>query len=244
MLSAVEKTRLRVSKGIEAKRKSALGQFFTPARTARFMAGLFTPGRLDVCRLLDAGAGIGSLSGAFLERCISRELVFERVKIAAFELDALFHEELKTILTRYSERVPLDFEIVGGDFIEWASSPIFSGNSALFTHAILNPPYKKINSNSSHRLLLRKMGIETVNLYSAFVALALTLMEKGGQVVTIIPRSFCNGPYYRPFRDFVLKRAAIRHIHLFESRNSAFAMMTCCKRTSSSCSNAVPGKTT
>jgi len=33
-----------------------------------------------------------------------------------------------------------------------------------FSHAILNPPYKKINSNSEHRLILRRMGIETVNL--------------------------------------------------------------------------------
>lgn len=40
--------------------------------------------------------------------------------------------------------------------------------------------------------------------------------------MAIIPRSFCNGPYYRPFREFVLKHAAIRHMHLFESRNKAF----------------------
>jgi hypothetical protein len=40
--------------------------------------------------------------------------------------------------------------------------------------------------------------------------------------VAIIPRSFCNGPYYRPFRDFILQRAALRHIHLFESRTTAF----------------------
>jgi len=61
-----------------------------------------------------------------------------------------------------------------------------------------------------------------VNLYSAFVALTLALMTPGGQIVAIIPRSFCNGPYYRPFRSFLLERAAIRHIHLFESRNKAF----------------------
>ena len=44
----------------------------------------------------------------------------------------------------------------------------------------------------------------------------------GGQIVAIIPRSFCNGPYYRPFRDFLLERVAVRHIHLFESRSKAF----------------------
>jgi len=44
----------------------------------------------------------------------------------------------------------------------------------------------------------------------------------GGQIVAIIPRSFCNGPYYRPFRDFIFQHTAIRHIHLFESRRQAF----------------------
>ena len=40
--------------------------------------------------------------------------------------------------------------------------------------------------------------------------------------MAIIPRSFCNGPYYRPFRDFILRRGALRHMHLFDSRNKAF----------------------
>jgi len=69
---------------------------------------------------------------------------------------------------------------------------------------------------------LRTLGIETVNLYSAFVAIAVAKATPGGQIVAIIPRSFCNGPYYKPFREFVLRRAALRHIHLFESRNKAF----------------------
>ena len=91
-----------------------------------------------------------------------------------------------------------------------------------FTHAILNPPYKKINSDSEHLRILRQVGIETVNLYSAFVALSLALMKTGGQLVAIIPRSFCNGPNYRPFREFLLQRAALRHIHLFAFRTEAF----------------------
>ena len=222
MLSEVEKTRLRVSKSTEAKRKSQLGQFLTPARTAQYMARLFNPTTSGVCRLLDPGAGIGSLSSAFLERCISGDLTFDKVEITAFELDELLHQELENTFASYAERVPLAYEIIGGDFIEEAVNRIQFGNGNSFSHAILNPPYKKINSHSRHRLLLRQAGIETVNLYSAFVALVLALMVPGGQLVAIIPRSFCNGPYYRPFRNFLLGRAAIRHMHLFESRNKAF----------------------
>jgi hypothetical protein len=81
---------------------------------------------------------------------------------------------------------------------------------------------EKISSNSLHRALLRDAGIETVNLYTAFVALAVALLQPGGTLVAIIPRSFCNGPYYKHFRKFILRHAAIRHIHLFTSRTEAF----------------------
>ena len=222
MLAVVEQTRLRVSKNTDAKRKSQLGQFLTPARTARFMAGLFTGKDNIDCRLLDAGAGIGSLTSAFLDRCVDGDLRFKNVDVTVFELDSLIHKDLNDALSSYKEILPIDYEILGGDFIEQAVNRIQFGYGRGFTHAILNPPYKKISSSSHHRLLLRQADIETVNLYSAFVALALAMMSPGGQIVAIIPRSFCNGPYYRPFRDFVLERAAIRHMHLFDSRSKAF----------------------
>ena len=44
-----------------------------------------------------------------------------------------------------------------------------------------------------------------------------------GEIVAIIPRSFCNGTYFQPFREWLLKHVAIRHIHVFETRNKAFA---------------------
>jgi adenine-specific DNA-methyltransferase len=222
LLAVVEQTRLRVSRNTEAKRKSQLGQFLTPARTAQFMAGFFTAHDDFECRLLDAGAGIGSLSSAFLERCVEGELKFKNITVTAFELDNLIHNELNDALSSYKNMLLMDYEILGGDFIEQAVNKIQFNSGKGFTHAILNPPYKKISSHSRHRLLLRQANIETVNLYSAFVALALEMMSPCGQIVAIIPRSFCNGPYYRPFRDFVLGRAAIRHMHLFGSRNKAF----------------------
>ncbi len=91
-----------------------------------------------------------------------------------------------------------------------------------YTHAILNPPYKKINNDSLHRRALRQVGIETVNLYTAFVALAIEAMAPAGVIVAIIPRSFCNGTYYRPFRQLMLGKTALRAMHLFDSRDSAF----------------------
>ena len=225
MLSAVEQKRLHLSKSTEGKKKAQFGQFLTPERIAKFMADLFPDGE-GVCRLLDAGAGIGSLSAAFLDRWVDGGLHFQRVELDAFELDPALIGYLMQTLDKYSHRDDFEGKIHAEDFIHVAveslSGSLFSSPLKRYTHVILNPPYKKINSNSTYRRALRRVGIETVNLYSAFVALALAVTAPGGQIVAIIPRSFCNGPYYRPFRDFILERAAIRHIHLFESRNKAF----------------------
>ncbi|MHB1676806.1 MAG: Eco57I restriction-modification methylase domain-containing protein [Sulfuriferula sp.] len=199
------------------KRKAELGQFMTPSSVAGFMASLFPPSTLKTCRLLDAGAGMGALSCAFLDRWISGGFGFEKVETFAYEIDNSLREHLTYNLANYQD---IQSHIISGDFIQMVTAAGLDGKG--YTHAILNPPYKKINSRSAHRLALRTVGIETVNLYSAFVALAVALAIPGGQIVAIIPRSFCNGPYYRAFRDFMLERASLQHIHLFESRNKAF----------------------
>jgi len=225
LLSAVEQKRMQVSRNTGAKKKSQLGQFLTPATTAAFMANLFPAGE-GVCHLLDAGAGIGSLSAAFLERWREGGFRFQQVVVDAFELDEILTVHLAQTLEKYNQQDDFAGNIREEDFIHAAvdslHGSLFAKPLVRYTHAILNPPYKKINSNSAHRLALRRVGIETVNLYSAFVALAVALAAPGGQIVAIIPRSFCNGPYYRPFRDFLLERTALHHLHLFESRNAAF----------------------
>jgi len=199
--------------------QAELGQFMTPSNVARFMASLFVPGPFKACRLLDAGAGVGALSCAFLERWAGAPGRFATIDVTAYEID----ERLRGHLERHVGAYPgVTQRIVAGDYIEATTRDVAKTPSGHYTHVILNPPYRKIRSNSAHRQALRRFGIETVNLYSAFVALALTETALGGQIVAIIPRSFCNGPYYRPFRDFILERAALRQIHLFGSRKAAF----------------------
>ena len=51
----------------EPSREIELGQFFTPAKIAQFMAGLFSV-PVSPVRLLDAGAGEGALTMAFIDR--------------------------------------------------------------------------------------------------------------------------------------------------------------------------------
>jgi adenine-specific DNA-methyltransferase len=101
--------------------------------------------------------------------------------------------------------------------------PLFHKSPPNFTHAILNPPYKKIHSQSVEKKILASIGIDTVNLYSAFVWLTTLQLEKDGEMVAITPRSFCNGTYFRPFRKAFLENMELKKIHVFESRSAAFA---------------------
>jgi len=40
--------------------------------------------------------------------------------------------------------------------------------------------------------------------------------------VAITPRSFCNGPYFRSFREDFLGHMEVQRLHVFESRQAAF----------------------
>ncbi|MEQ1556144.1 MAG: Eco57I restriction-modification methylase domain-containing protein [Gallionella sp.] len=214
----LDQVRREASDLLDQPRRAELGQYMTPSSIAEFMAGLFS--YKSPAKLLDAGAGVGSLTAAFFEQALHEQI---SVSSDAWEIDSILVRYLQTTLDEYVQvgRGKITAEIHAADFIEDAIFTIQSGATP-YSHAILNPPYKKINSHSSHRKLLRMVGIETVNLYTAFVALAVMLLQESGELVAIIPRSFCNGPYYKPFRHFILSRCAIRHIHLFDVRNQAF----------------------
>lgn len=207
----VDSIRLEANSRLDPKKKSSLGQFMTPSNIAAYMASLLTDGPSDAT-LLDCGAGIGSLTIAAAKR-------LKRIRsVEVWEIDSVMREYLQANL----ETLGTEFRIHGNDFIEDACLNISLGIGTRFTHAVINPPYKKISSASRHRQMARTVGIETVNLYTAFLALTILLLQKDGQVVVIIPRSFCNGPYYKPFREMMLRECSLEHIHVFESRSKAF----------------------
>ena len=222
MITTIDSIRIEASKGLDQSKRGELGQFMTPSVIAKFMASLF-PKTNKPIHLLEAGAGIGSLIIPFLDHILIAKQSKYDVAVTAYEIDAHLLNYLEDNLNKYkcylkSQGVDLKTHVIQKDFILDAVSTM----NARYTHSILNPPYKKINSLSEHRLALRQLGQEHVNLYSAFVGLSLSMLQKNGQLVAIIPRSFCNGVYYKPFRNFLLNNASIKRLHLFESRKQAF----------------------
>lgn len=220
-LLKIDAQRTEISAVTERFHKEAHGQFMTPISVASFMASMMNVAHQAI-HIVDPGAGIGSLTSALLHRVEGKSDqpgAPTRVKVTAIESDTRLLAHLWDNIGLYNFA---DSRVVEADFIEFAVNEIQFGGER-FTHAIMNPPYKKIGSNSAYRKLGRLVGVETVNLYSLFVALTILLLKPGGELVAIIPRSFCNGPYYRPFRDMIFDNCAIERIHLFGSRKSVFS---------------------
>jgi adenine-specific DNA-methyltransferase len=207
--AVVDALRHEANSRLDPSKKGVLGQFMTPSGIAEFMASLFVNRSHAV--LLDAGAGIGSLT-------LAASKVLQLGRVEAWEVDPVMQSYLEGNLVKTNA----PHELHRKDFILDSVDRIQFGQGTRFTHAILNPPYKKIASGSNHRKACRLVGIETVNLYTAFLAMAILQMKQGGEIVIIIPRSFCNGPYYKPFREFMLRECSIDVLHVFESRTKAF----------------------
>ena len=225
-LEQIDLLRQTVSSSLDAGSKKSFSQFFTPSPIAHYMASLFTIPSARV-NLLDPGAGNGTLGVAFGNELL-RKKFSKTINIDYFEVDEGLIDPLKHTISQVNKSRQFSSKIINKDFIVEAVNmlqgrTLFDQELLPYTHAILNPPYGKIRSTHLYHKLLKSVGITTGNLYTAFVALAVLLLEDGGELVTIIPRSFTNGPYFLPFREFLLANSAIRHIHVFESRNRAFA---------------------
>ena len=214
----------------ETDQRQELGQFLTPAPIARFMASLFQK-RFKEIRLLDAGAGAGALSEALVRHWCESEDKPESIAIRAYELDPTIIPALEQTLAQCESDclrsgIAFQAEVINADFIKTVlplvRGDLFSPPQRPFNVAVLNPPYRKIQSNSETRLMLRSAGIEASNLYAGFLALAAKLLEENGEMVAITPRSFCNGPYFKAFRRQFLSQMSLRRLHLFDSRSAAF----------------------
>jgi adenine-specific DNA-methyltransferase len=215
----------------DRKRK---GQFFSPAEVCHFMAGLFSLKAAATFRLLDPGAGLGSLAAAVCDRFLhlrsSRHL-----EIHLFENDSEVLPFLHKSMEHCSETLnehghSMIYEIHAKDFILDTAATVFGAPSLFhesyelgeFDGVIMNPPYFKVNKASPYARVMEDFVHGQPNIYAFFLATAAQMLRPGGELVAITPRSFCNGLYFRGFRHWFFERMALDHIHLFESRRETF----------------------
>ena len=214
---------------LDRQRQAALGQYFTPSPAARLIASMLALGGTRRVRLLDPGAGVGSLTAAAVEHLADRGI--RELDVVAWEIDETLHEALRSTLEHCAawaaERgIGLRWKLRTGSYIEAAAAALageLGTELERFDAIIMNPPYRKVSGRTPERIALKRVGLPITNLYTAFLALAAAQLEPGGVLAAITPRSFANGPYAAPFRRFFFDRVGIEQMHLFESRAHVFA---------------------
>lgn len=229
-LHTLDHVRKSFSSATSRTDRSQIGQFLTPATIAQFMSSMFETDLREV-RILDPGAGAGVLFAACVETMTSGKNRPLSIEIVAYETDSEILPYLEETMKRCqlictSDGIAFRGIVKDEDFISAAIAEtrdsLFAVPGRRFTHAILNPPYKKIHSQTAMSRMLYSSDIEVANLYAVFVWLSMRLLEPGGQMVAITPRSFCNGPYFKKFRATFLRMMSLTQIHVFESRKKAF----------------------
>ena len=175
-----ERTELRrvaVSEKLDARHRARWGQFFTPPGVADFLASLIELPADGELRVLDPGAGVGSLSAALVARAIV-DAPGCAIRLVAFEADRALESVLAETLSdceRTAQAAGVEFsaELRAEDFLSHAAAmasrwDLADGDG--FDACIMNPPYRRITTNSRERAAAERIGLRVTNLYAAFWA--------------------------------------------------------------------------
>ncbi|MDP3113844.1 MAG: hypothetical protein Q8M98_03615 [Candidatus Cloacimonadaceae bacterium] len=181
IIASIDAQRAHISRGVRLLQRENYGQYFTPHIISSFMASFFPVPIEKPKKLLDPGAGIGGLSCAFVMNILERSPQ-SSIQVDCFEIDDLLIPTLSGNLHSINLSAKVNYSIFNVDFVKSAVNEILSFEKPIYTHAILNPPYMKIHSNSEYSRLMSAIDIEVVNLYSAFVSLSVEL----GLWITVI----------------------------------------------------------
>lgn len=206
------------------------GQVFTPPGVCRYMAGLFSD-IPQTFKLLDPGAGLGTLTAAVCERVLSLRSP-RKLEAHLYETDPLVRPLLEKTMSHcrdmlHSAGHGFSFTIEPGDFIVdgprgLSSVPSLFDSRESYDAVIMNPPYFKVGAGSLHARAMADTLKGHTNIYPLFMARAAELLRPEGEMVAITPRSFCNGLYFREFRRWFFSEVDLAHVHLFECRRSTF----------------------
>lgn len=224
----IELTNLYID-SMPKKERKKYGQFFTSIETARFMVNLYEiPTDKSYVTILDAGAGSGILSCAFIEWLEQFDTIKE-IELTCYENDGNVLELLKENLEycqKYSTKI-VKYDIrtenyITSQYLDFNCMIGENPNPPKYDYVIGNPPYMKIPKDAPEAITMPKVCYGAPNMYFIFAAMGLFNLKNDGEMVYIIPRSWTSGAYFKRFRQYFLTEGKLEHIHLFVSRDKVF----------------------
>jgi adenine-specific DNA-methyltransferase len=204
------------------------GQYFTPIDVARFMASLLGDfASQPTVRILDPGAGTGVLACALGEHLAALHRPPQEIDLTAYEIDEsiipLLRRSLDHLGDWLGERgIRFSYQIRTDDFVLANAKALRSTVEPTYDFVITNPPYFKVRKDDPRAQAVLQIVYGQPNIYAFFMALSAALLNPGGKLISITPRSFSTGSYFKAFRRWFFRVVRPTWIHLFGSRKEAF----------------------
>lgn len=216
---------------VSKEHRKGHGLYLTPPAVARFMASFGSAKCSGKVRVLDPCAGGGILAVAAVQALVGQGT--REVHVVAYEIDPALATVLDHVLRGAvqwaSERdAKVSYDIRREDFV-LANAGALADHGGLFEAVgsfdlvIANPPYFKLNKADPRAQVAASIIHGQPNVYALFMAIGAAMIRRGGDIVTITPRSFASGDYFRAFRRRFLGMIRPDTIHVFGSRRDAFA---------------------
>src|SRR5690554_4224228 len=142
---------------LDPRTRTDLGQIFTPGPVAQALAAMFDLAPGADGRLLDPGAGVGTLTAAFVDRW--QRAGGGNLASTLVEVDRTLQVPLTETVGELEAR-GVRCDLVFDDFVRWGLDRRMRRPDAGFTHAILNPPYQKLNRTAAARVAVADAGVD------------------------------------------------------------------------------------
>lgn len=221
--SALRVVTENASQAIPAAKKKQLSQYFTSISIAKQMANMVL--QEDIRDVGDHGAGTGILSSTLI--AVKQSSSSSPFNVSAYEIDKDLHPIINGNFDLLNAHIT-DHELggvtgcVNDDFMTIANDVLSLNRTPSLDAIVLNPPYKKLNQKSDLALLFKEHGVSVPNVYAAFIVLSILMLRDGGELVAIVPRSFCNGDYYASFRSWLVSQGSIDWFVRYKRRSNCF----------------------
>lgn len=221
IIEKIESNRKKASEQVELFKQKLFEQYFTPNDIAHYMSDLFSQHKKKNISILDAGAGVGNL-GAICSLKYLNSKQEHNVSLTSIEWDKNLIPYLEANINEINDiYMTFNSNIINDNFYYQAEKLIES--KTFFDKIIINPPYSITSRIDKEQLnVLKKLDVSTPNTYSNFIELCYKLLSSTGELVAVVPRSFCNGTRFTKFRQKMLQSVKIEFIHSFESRKEVF----------------------
>mgnify|MGYP001770749857 CR=1 FL=1 len=196
--------------------RKGLGQIFTPAPIAEFMAswGLLDN---DVKEILDPGVGTGIFISRIAKFLKNKD---ENIRIIGIDMDPLLLNAAYIRIAIENKSILNKLTLIKGDYLLW--EPITK-----FDLVISNPPYIKFHGydrkvidylSTKFNLRLTKLA----NIYALFMIKSLSELRDGKKAVFITPSEYLYTGYGEIVKEFILKDFTIIGLILVGLENSVF----------------------